>query len=73
MRPKYMNKISNKTKSTIKLEVFKMLRNGFILSVVQGVFIGTVLNIADINFSSPSGLTIALLILTCGFLGELKK
>lgn len=73
MRPKYMNKIGNKTKSISKMEGLKMLRNGFILSVVQGILIGIVFAITDLDFLSTKGLTVFFLILFCGFLGKFKN
>lgn len=73
MRPKYMSKIDNKSKSTYEMEMIKMHRNGLFLSVMQGVLIGIVLGIADLDFLSTKGLTVFFLILACGFLGQFKN
>ncbi len=73
MRPKYLNNINNKSKSTSELEDLKMLRNGFTLSVLQGVLIGIIFAINDLDFLSTKGLTVFFLILICGFLGQFKN
>lgn len=73
MRPKYMNKINNKTNNTHEMEMLKMLRNSLFLSILQGVLIGIVFGIADLDFLSTKGLTVFFLILVCGFLGQFKN
>lgn len=50
-----------------------MLRNGFTLSVLQGVLIGIIFAINDLDFLSTKGLTVFFLILICGFLGQFKN
>lgn len=73
MRPKYLNKSANKSKSKYEMDMIEMHRNGLFLSIMQGVLIGIVLGIADLDFLSTKGLAVFFLILACGFLGQFKN